>query len=41
MGNKFDMAKTDRAVSKAEGKALADEFGAAFIEISVIFVVIF
>jgi small GTP-binding protein len=35
IGNKADMAKKDRAVSKEEGKALADEFGAAFLEVSV------
>ncbi len=35
IGNKVDMAKSDRAVSKEEGKALADEFGAAFLEVSV------
>lgn len=29
------MAKTDRAVSKEEGKSLADEFGASFLEVSV------
>jgi len=33
IGNKVDMQK-DRAVSKEEGKALADEFGAAFAEVS-------
>eukprot|EP00349_Pseudokeronopsis_sp_Brazil_P000301 CAMPEP_0202961320 /NCGR_PEP_ID=MMETSP1396-20130829/5378_1 /ASSEMBLY_ACC=CAM_ASM_000872 /TAXON_ID= /ORGANISM="Pseudokeronopsis sp., Strain Brazil" /LENGTH=223 /DNA_ID=CAMNT_0049681053 /DNA_START=22 /DNA_END=693 /DNA_ORIENTATION=+ len=33
VGNKADMKK-DRAVSRDEGKALADEFGAAFIEVS-------
>lgn len=33
VGNKADMKK--RAVSKAEGKSLADEFGAGFLEISV------
>lgn len=33
VGNKAD-AKKDRAVSKEEGKALADEFGAAFLEVS-------
>jgi len=33
VGNKVDMQK-DRAVSKEEGKALADEFGAAFSEVS-------
>lgn len=35
IGNKADMAKKDRAVSKEEGKALADEFGASFLEVSV------
>ncbi len=35
VGNKSDMAKKDRAVSKEEGKALADEFGAGFLEVSV------
>jgi hypothetical protein len=34
VGNKVDMKK-ERAVSKEEGKALADEFGAQFIEVSV------
>lgn len=34
IGNKVDMAKTDRAVSKEEGKSLADEFGASFLEVS-------
>lgn len=34
VGNKADMKK-DRAVSKEEGKALADEFGASFVEVSV------
>lgn len=34
VGNKVDMKK-DRAVSKEEGKALADEFGASFVEVSV------
>ena len=33
VGNKADMKK--RAVSKQEGKTLADEFGADFIEVSV------
>lgn len=36
IGNKADMKK-DRAVSKEEGKALADEFGANFLEVSVCF----
>jgi Ras-related protein Rap-1A len=35
VGNKVDLSKTQRAVSKEEGKALADEFGAAFLEITV------
>jgi GTPase KRas len=35
IGNKADMAKKDRAVSKEEGKALADEFNASFLEVSV------
>lgn len=35
IGNKADLAKRDRAVSKEEGKALADEFGAGFLEVSV------
>lgn len=34
IGNKSDMKK-DRAVSKEEGKALAEEFGASFLEVSV------
>jgi len=34
IGNKVDMAKKDRAVSKEEGKALAEEFGAKFLEVS-------
>mmetsp|Transcript_3019 Transcript_3019/g.3241 ORF Transcript_3019/g.3241 Transcript_3019/m.3241 type:complete len:227 (+) Transcript_3019:72-752(+) len=34
IGNKADMAKKDRAVTKEEGKALADEFGAGFLEVS-------
>lgn len=34
IGNKMDMAKKDRAVSKEEGKALAQEFGASFLEVS-------
>jgi hypothetical protein len=33
VGNKADMKK--RAVSKAEGQNLANEFGAGFLEISV------
>jgi hypothetical protein len=36
IGNKSDMKK-DRAVSKEEGKALADEFNAGFLEVSVIY----
>lgn len=35
VGNKLDLAKTKRVVSKEEGKALADEFGAAFMEVTV------
>jgi GTPase KRas protein len=35
IGNKADMAKNDRAVSKEEGKSLAEEFGASFLEVSV------
>ncbi len=35
VGNKVDLAKTQRVVSKEEGKALADEFGASFLEITV------
>jgi hypothetical protein len=35
VGNKVDLAKADRAVSKEEGKALADEFGASFYEVTV------
>lgn len=34
IGNKVDMAKKDRAVSKEEGKALAEEFAASFLEVS-------
>jgi hypothetical protein len=34
VGNKVDMASTDRAVSYEEGSALAEEFGASFIEVS-------
>lgn len=33
VGNKADMKK--RVVSKQEGKKLADDFGAGFIEVSV------
>lgn len=35
VGNKVDMAASDRAVSKEEGKALADSFNAGFMEITV------
>ena len=35
VGNKCDMAKNNRAVSKEEGKILADEFNASFLEVSV------
>ena len=35
VGNKLDLAKKDRAVSTEEGSALADDFGASFIEVSV------
>jgi hypothetical protein len=35
IGNKVDMAKKDRVVSKEEGKALAEEFNASFLEVSV------
>lgn len=34
IGNKIDI-QTDRAVSKEEGKALAEDFGAGFLEVSV------
>ena len=34
IGNKIDIQK-DRAVSKEEGKALAEDFGAGFLEVSV------
>ena len=34
VGNKVDLAKSDRAVSKEEGKALADQFNAGFLEIT-------
>ena len=37
VGNKVDLEKKDRAVSKDEGKALASSFGAAFLEVSVRF----
>ena len=35
IANKLDLEAKDRAVSKAEGQALADEFGAFFLEVSV------
>jgi hypothetical protein len=31
----MDLARTDRAVSQEEGQAMANEFGASFMEISV------
>lgn len=34
VGNKIDRQSTERCVSTEEGSALADEFGAAFMEIS-------
>ena len=34
VGNKVDLEQ-DRAVSREEGKAIATEFGAAFLEVSV------
>lgn len=34
IGNKSDMKK-DRAVTKEEGRALAEDFGASFLEVSV------
>lgn len=34
VGNKVDLESTDRAVSFDEGAALAEEFGATFIEVS-------
>lgn len=34
VGNKLDMSATDRAVSAEEGSALAEEFGASFMEVS-------
>ena len=34
VANKADLAAKDRAVSKEEGQALADEFGASFMEVS-------
>lgn len=39
IGNKVDMAKKDRAVTKEEGNALAKEFGAEFLEVSVRFAI--
>ena len=36
VGNKIDRQSTERCVSTEEGSALADEFGAAFMEISVL-----
>jgi GTPase SAR1 family protein len=35
VGNKVDMPKKKRVVSKEEGQALAEEFNASFIEVSV------
>ena len=35
VGNKIDMPADERVVSADEGKALADDFGGEFIEISV------
>lgn len=35
VGNKIDMPKRERVVSKEEGKALASEFKASYIEVSV------
>lgn len=37
VGNKVDLEAKDRAVSREEGKALAREFNAAFLEVSVSF----
>ena len=37
IGNKIDLAKRDRAVSKEEGKSLAGDFNAKFLEVSVSF----
>jgi GTPase KRas protein len=34
IGNKLDLAKQERAVSVEEGKALAEEFGAQFMEVT-------
>lgn len=34
IGNKIDLAKRDRAVSKEEGKSLAGDFNAKFLEVS-------
>lgn len=36
IGNKVDLAQKKRAVSVVEGQALADEFKASFLEVSVI-----
>lgn len=35
IGNKVDLAGTDRAVTKDEGEILAKDFGASFLEVSV------
>jgi hypothetical protein len=35
VGNKVDRQSTERCVSTEEGAALAEEFGASFLEISV------
>lgn len=35
IGNKVDLAAKKRAVSIVEGQALADEFKASFLEVSV------
>ena len=35
VGNKVDRQNSDRVVSTEEGAALAEEFGASFMEISV------
>jgi hypothetical protein len=35
VGNKVDRQSTERCVSTEEGQALAEEFGASFLEISV------
>ena len=37
VGNKADLSKTERAVSQQEGAALARDFGAEFLEVSVCF----